>query len=71
MKPWGQHPGKPQVVHRAEARAQVVVSEPRAGTPAGAQGSSLSKCLIAQAKMAFSTGSGLLYYYDHSEKKRQ
>jgi hypothetical protein len=58
---WGQVSGNPAAIHRPERFDEVVVLRPVAKQVCAAQGSSGPKGLSGQAKIAFSTGSRLLY----------
>jgi hypothetical protein len=55
---------KHAVIHSRGTVPEVVVCESRRRPQAGPQGSSLSKALMEQVKMAFSTV-GATPYYDH------
>jgi hypothetical protein len=66
---WGQFAGNSSLVHSARGRFDLVVRDSRLAAQGNAQGLSLAKPLITQAKMVFCTGSSHLYYYDQSEKK--
>jgi hypothetical protein len=68
QQPWGQVSDKTPAVHRPEAISKVVVSRASAGQvfqPHGFQG---RKWLIEKAKMALSTESAGLYYYDQVKR---
>jgi len=68
QQPWGQVSNKPAPVHRPDVVHEVVVSQAGDKQGLGPHGFQLTKWLIEKAKMALSTESADLYYYDQVKR---